>query len=485
MIRSVTHRIAIWYGALFTLLFLMLFVLIYRDFSKYLVQRTDDLLIEKALRNEWYSNDVPLSKIQYSIAHNTEIEGSQMVAYWLYNTEGELLYGPTSETWKGLTIDSNLIRDVSRSGSMQKWELKNRFSEMRIHWFGKKSKLGLGFFESGKMEHLSYRAGYIRLGDGKVLVCANNMTRVDSFLKRFIRSFIVLFLVAVIVGSSVGYFLAFKAMSGVKRVTRVASGITDGNLHDRVHVNSDGVEIQDLASAFNNMLDRIQNLLVGLKQVSDDIAHDLRTPVTRIRTLAEMNATSSKDAECRCQMGVIVEECDLLIEMINTMLEIAQTNSGVIQFEMVDLNLSELLQSGFELFQIMAEDKSLEFEFENKLGAIEMKGNKSRLQRVISNLLDNAIKFTPEGGRVRMEVVEAKQGIKVEICDTGIGIPEELQERIFDRFYRRDPSRAIEGNGLGLCLARAILRAHGGDVIVESVEGEGSCFRIELPITTG
>jgi len=481
-VRSVTHRIAIWYGVLFTLLFLLLFILIFRDLSRYLVQQADDQLIEKALRNEWYAKEVPIEKIRTSIDYNTEIEGSKKVSYWLCDANGYLIYGSNHEPWQTLELDAALIRDVSRSAAMEKAEIRDRFSAMRIHWIGRNSSLRLGFFQSGNVGKLSYRIGYIRLGDGKVLICATNLTEVDAFLKRSVKVFVILFAIAVVAGATVGYFIAFHAMSGVKGVTRVASNIADGNLDLRVQVNADGVEIEELANTFNSMLDKIQSLLIGLKQVSDDIAHDLRTPVTRIRTLAEMNATSSIDNECRCQMGVIVEESDRLIEMIHTMLEIAQTNSGAVHFEFAELNLSEILSSGFELFQTMAEDKQLGFEYKNAFPLLMIKGNKSRLQRVFANLLDNAIKFTPAGGKICLETKKDAAYIRVDITDSGVGIPLDEQQRIFDRFYRRDPSRSIEGNGLGLCLARAILRAHGGEVMVHSREGEGSCFTVQLPI---
>ena len=485
MIRSVTHRIAVWYGAIFILLFLLLFYFVYRDLSSHLVMELDEQLIEKALRNEWYAKDVPLEKIQNSIDFNTKIEGIKKVSYWLCDSEGNLVYGSNADYWKPFQLDSELIRKVSRSDKMGKQETRKAFEGMRIRWIGRESSLRLGFFESGQAGELKYRVGYIRLKDGKVLVCANNRYTAENFLQRLVRTFGIFFGIAVILGSLVGYLLARHAMAGVKRVTRVASSISDGNMDERVRVNSDGIEIEELAHQFNVMLDRIQLLLVGLKQVSDDIAHDLRTPVTRIRTLAEINATSSKDAECRCQMGVIVEECDQLIEMINTMLEITQTNSGVVQFEMETVDLGEVLAAGYELFQAMAEDKSQQFTFENPGQRFLVEGHRSRLQRVVSNLLDNAIKFTPEGGTISMKLKTPTDGdalISVEIVDSGPGIPPDELERIFDRFYRRDPSRSVEGNGLGLCLARAIMRAHGGDITVKSEEGKGSCFTIVVPV---
>ena len=485
MINSVKNRLALSYGLLVTVLFVLAFFLIYSDLKNYFVLQIDNQLVEKAKRNRWLAKDVPLEKIQSSIHYNESVEGTENVFYMLCDPDGNILARSQAEYWSEMTIGEEKIKELlNYFAAIQKGK-KIPLGNMKIKFIRDDWEENVILFQSGELPGFPVRFGYIRLQNGKLLICAQNMLTNQLFLQRMRQTFMILFAVAVVIGGIIGYFLAFKAMSGVKRVTRTAASISEGDLNHRVKVGNDGVEIKTLAQTFNGMLDKIQNLLQGLKQVSDDIAHDLRTPVTRIRSSAEMSATATKDEECRCQMGLIVEECDRLVEMINTMLEIAQTDSGAKVFDRKPLDLTEIVRSGFELFHPMAEDKAIDYQLNMAEDEILIMGNISRLQRVISNLLDNAIKFTPEGGSISISAEKDNKWVRLHFKDTGIGIPRDEQERVFDRFYRRDPSRTIDGNGLGLCLARSIAHAHGGSILLESEEHKGSCFTVQLPLIPG
>ena len=485
MINSVKNRLALSYGLLVTVLFMVAFFLIYNDLKNYFVLQIDNQLVEKARRNRWFAKDVPLEKIQGSIHYNEEIEGSENVFYMLCDPDGKVIARSQTDYWDDLTIEEEKIKELLDHFATIKKGKKIPLPNMKVRVIRDDWEENVILFQSGELPNFPVRFGYIRLQNGKLLICAQNMITNQLFLQRMRHTFMILFAMAVVIGGIIGYLLAFKAMSGVKRVTQAAASISEGDLNHRVKVGNDGVEIKTLAQTFNAMLDKIQSLLQGLKQVSDDIAHDLRTPVTRIRSSAEMSATATPDEECRSQMGLIVEECDRLVEMINTMLEIAQTDSGAKVFDRKPVDLAEIIRSGFELFHPMAEDKEIDYQLNIPDEEIPVMGNVSRLQRVISNLLDNAIKFTPPGGSISVVAERDNRWVKLHFRDTGIGIPKEEQERVFDRFYRRDPSRTIEGNGLGLCLARSITHAHEGSILLESEEGKGSCFTVQLPLIQG
>ena len=484
MINSVKNRLALSYGLLVTALFVFAFFLIYNDLKHYLVFQIDSQLIEKAKRSRWFAKDIPLEKIQSTIHYNEEIEGSENVFYMLCDPDGKVIARSQNGYWDELKIGEEKIKELLYYFAAIKNGKKIQLPDMKVKIIRDDWEENVILFQSGELPDCPVRFGYIRLQNGKLLICAQNMSDNQQFLRRMRQIFLILFGVAVVIGGIIGYILAFKAMSGVKRVTQAATSISEGDLNHRVKVGNDGVEIKTLAQTFNAMLDKIQSLLQGLKQVSDDIAHDLRTPVTRIRSSAEMSATATRDEECRIQMGLIVEECDRLVEMINTMLEIAQTDSGARSFDKAQINLTEIVQTGFELFHSMAEDKSITYTLSLPDEPMMVMGDISRLQRVISNLLDNAIKFTPEEGSISLNAEVHDTWVSLHFKDTGIGIPEAEQERVFDRFYRRDPSRTIEGNGLGLCLARSIANAHGGSILLESEENKGSCFTVRLPLAT-
>jgi signal transduction histidine kinase len=177
----------------------------------------------------------------------------------------------------------------------------------------------------------------------------------------------------------------------------------------------------------------------------------------------------------------IIEECDRLLGMINTMLLISKTEAGIDKPALGDINLSTLLKDTCELFTPGAEDKGVTLRCDSP-GTIYFNGDIRMIQRMFSNLLDNSIKYTPPGEKVEVALSETvSEGVSISISDTGVGISLEELPHIFDRFYRADQSRSTAGIGLGLSLSRAIARAHGGDITVTSVPGKGSSFTITLP----
>ncbi len=283
-------------------------------------------------------------------------------------------------------------------------------------------------------------------------------------------------------GLAIGWWLARKAMKGVEAVTRASRNVATGRFSERVTVSGHGREIDALVCAFNLMAERVQAVMGEMRQVNDNIGHDLRSPLTRIRGLAESAAIDSDAGiDGPALAGDIVEECDRLMQMINTMLDISEAETGLRQkaFETIDVN--ELAGQAVDLFASVAEDKGIALAFDDSAGAAYIEGDRRKLQRLLANLIDNAIKYTPPGGWVRVGLHHEPGRICIEVIDTGIGIEPENLAHIFERFYRCDQSRHQTGNGLGLSLAQAIARAHGGGIAVNSKPGGGSVFSLILP----
>ena len=243
-----------------------------------------------------------------------------------------------------------------------------------------------------------------------------------------------------------------------------------------------GDEIDQLATTFNQMVDRIQTLVMEIKEMSDNIAHDLRSPVTRIRGTAEVTLTTGKSLEDYENMAAsTIEDCDRLLDMINTMLLISKTEAGVATPSGDEVEVESLIRKACELFDPIAEDKNVSLSY-NATEKILVSGDARMLQRMLANILDNAVKYTSSGGKIDVSVAETKDhNITISIKDTGVGISGADLKRIFERFYRCDQSRSQPGTGLGLSLARAIARAHGGDITVTSTVNQGSTFNITLP----
>jgi signal transduction histidine kinase len=235
---------------------------------------------------------------------------------------------------------------------------------------------------------------------------------------------------------------------------------------------------------FNRMLDRIQALVNEINEMGDNIAHDLKSPLTRTRGNAEVPLTTGKTlAEYEALAAGTVEECDRLLEMINTMLMISRAEAGVERPVREPIDLAALLKEACELFGSAAEDKGLTLAC-SVPGRCDLEGDTRMIQRMIANLIDNAIKYTDPGGKIEISLAEGADGNRfIRVKDSGIGIKAGELPRIFERFYRADRSRSTAGTGLGLSLAKAIARSHGGEVAVDSRPGEGSTFTVTLPRT--
>jgi signal transduction histidine kinase len=281
-----------------------------------------------------------------------------------------------------------------------------------------------------------------------------------------------------------GWFMAKRALSGVAEVTRAALEISKGAFERRVTVKDQEAEVTLLASAFNTMLDRINTLFREMKEMNNNIAHDLRSPLARIRGAAEMALTSDISAEeGKVAAAGMIEECDRLLGMINTMLDIAEAEAGMDGPKRRPVDMAQVILNACNLFMPVAEEKGIDMTNASAGGGLVM-ADARMLQRLVSNLLDNALKYTPAGGKVSISTLTQDEHVIVRLQDSGIGISEKDLPHIFDKFYRCDRSRAAYGSGLGLSLSKAIVATHGGVIDVASRFGEGTTFTVTLPRAT-
>jgi signal transduction histidine kinase len=287
--------------------------------------------------------------------------------------------------------------------------------------------------------------------------------------------------ILIILSAGVGWFMAKRALSGVEEVTRAAVDITHGAFDRRVPVTLNGDEIDRLANAFNTMVDRVQELIGQMKEITENIAHDLRSPITRMRGLAEMALTGENtDEDYPIVTGTIIEECDRLLAMINTMLDISEAEAGVIKLNIEPIDVVLMIHDAVDLFHPVAENRHIDIEVRAP-DSTYVQTDKRRLQRVLGNLLDNALKYSYPSGHIMVEVRADDNHIAIEFRDSGIGISQEDLPYIFDRFYRGEKSRTEPGNGLGLSFAKTFVTSLGGSITVTSKSGEGSVFTVLLP----
>lgn len=293
--------------------------------------------------------------------------------------------------------------------------------------------------------------------------------------------------VVIVLGLVGGFFVARRVLRRVDAMTETTRTIMGGNLSGRLPVAGSGDELDRLAHNLNEMLDRIEALMQGLKEVSDNIAHDLKTPLTRLRNRAEEALrTSHSDKDYRAALEGTIEESDSLIKTFNALLMIARAESGQARDNMVDFDAAEAAHDVGELYEPLAEEQGLSLEVDAP-DAVLLRGNRELISQALANLVDNAIKYAgpaakANGAPSSVTVRARADGDRVflSVGDRGSGIPDSDRGRVVERFVRLEKSRTIPGSGLGLSLASAVARLHGGELRLED-NAPGLCAVLVLP----
>ena len=456
--NTLAFRLTLWYAGIFTVSSCIAFLLFYTLITSVIRERTDQELVNQAGEFSAVLEARGLQGVQSLAFLEAQAAGVKKVFFRLLYPNGLAFSSSNMSYWKDIDVRKTAIEQLLQ-GNRYVFDtvvLRDRGDQVRIL--------------------------YALIGPSVILQVGQSMENYSRIIEAFKKIFIATMALLIGLAAGVGWFMARRAVSGVEAITRTAQGISGGTLEKRVPVKTQGDEIDQLAMTFNQMLDRIQTLVSEIKEMSDNIAHDLRSPITRIRGIAEVTLSTGKSLnEYENMAASTVEECDRLLDMINTMLMISKTESGVDRLSRQEIDLEGLVREACELFEPIAEDKGVTLNC-HVLDKSHLVGDNRMIQRMLSNLLDNAIKYTASGGAVSLSVSENdKRDVVITVKDTGVGISPTDLPRIFERFYRCDQSRSMLGIGLGLSLARTIARAHGGDITVTSALHEGSTFTIILP----
>lgn len=321
-----------------------------------------------------------------------------------------------------------------------------------------------------------WRVGRESAFDGRIFVFAHLY---DARSMRLILvTGVVCLALTLCLGSALGWLLSGVFVRGINALLAGADKVRAGDYTVRVPRVGSGREIDALVEGFNAMVAETETVVTDLRTISDNIAHDLRTPITRLRGRAEL-AFSSGDSAGLAED--VAEECASMLSMINAMLEIARTEAGSRTARREPIDAGQVAAESVELFSTLAEDRGLSLSLARPDREIPVAVQRDHLQRLFANLLDNALKFTPRGGRVAVSVASDGRTATLIVSDSGPGIEEKDLPHVFDRFYRSDRSRNVPGNGLGLALVKAIATLYNGRVGIRSAPGAGTAVSVTLP----
>jgi signal transduction histidine kinase len=329
--------------------------------------------------------------------------------------------------------------------------------------------------------HMRWTIGRAQFRDGTVMyVGRTNESRVE-LLGRFRGVFLFGLIPLTALGFCGGAFLTYRALEPIRGIVSAVKGIIKtGDMRSRVARPRTNDEIDELVMLFNRMLEKNDGLISAMRESLDNVAHDLRTPLTRLQAGAELALQNGSPEETREALADAVEEAERLNAMLRTIMDISEVQAGTLKLETETFTIEPLVAGLIELYEDVAADKSITVHSSIE-AAKQLTADRNRLQLIICNLLDNAIKYTPDGGRVEVSAVFRTESVAISFTDTGVGIASDDLARIWDRLYRADKSRSQRGLGLGLSMVRAFTEAQGGVASVTSEPGRGSTFTITLP----
>jgi signal transduction histidine kinase len=453
--KTAGFRLTCWHTGIFFLSSLVLFGLTYFLLSFYLGEN-DQAVIETKLHALSILYEAGgMEALRKDVAIEKDLKKKDP---FLVRVSGE----------KNETLFINVPR---RSAEFDFGELETIALQGGGQWVFLRAKTGRTVFEITTSELL----------DGNMLQVGKSSKDRERILFQFRKIFTIVIFPLLGLGFGGGIFLAIRTFRPIRHLIEAVRSVFIGKLETRVRIPHTGDEIDELARLFNVMLEKIEALIKAMRDSLDNVAHDLRTPMARLRAGAERALRSEQNIDVyREALADSIDELDQILKILNTLMDISEAETGIMKLDLKAFDLATLIEETVDVYEYLAEEKALTIQ-RRVPSNLCLKADPNRIRQAIGNLLDNAIKYTPPGGKVELNAYLDGKDTVITVKDTGIGIPPEDLPRIWDRLFRGDQSRSVSGLGLGLSLVKAVVEAHGGKVEVTSEPTRGSVFTIRIP----
>jgi signal transduction histidine kinase len=424
------------------------------------------------------------------LARSLEQRDREAVRLTLATYASEYRTGGPVGLWRTLVAQEALgahvdlfVRAYDRDGSVAFLSLPGRWAAFEL---GPPLPPPRGSYAWERFESAASRevleVASLTLPDGAVLQVGRSTRVRGDVLRRFRELLGMLLAATVAAGLLGGFLLTRRALRPLRDLARTLGDIVrTGRLDARVPAREGGDALDELVRLANALLTRIESLVRSMHGSLDAVAHDLRTPLMRLRVTAGRALTSGADAEaCREALSDCLEETDRVQSMLDSLMDISEAEAGVMALKRESVPVAGLFSEALDLFSELADEKGVALRAAD-VPDLRVHADRTRALQALANLVDNAVKYTPAGGEVGLDARANGALVELTVTDSGRGIPAEDQPHVFERLFRGDRSRSEHGLGLGLSLVRAIALAHDGSVSVESAPGRGSCFTLRLP----
>lgn len=335
-------------------------------------------------------------------------------------------------------------------------------------WFSSRPLGDMAKYVEGHNKEDEVRVLLTMLPGGYQLLVGAELKETQGLISQLFRATLVAISIIFTVSILFGFLMARNMVKRINAVTKTADNIIEGDLSQRIPIMQDrNNELDRLSRSLNRMLDRNQELMQSMQQVTNNLAHDLRNPLNRIRNRLELAQTAQvNENEFLETIDNTIQDIDSVISTFNALLSIAQIESGMSRKKWVTFSLNNLLDDLSEMYEAVAQEQEKKWHYKSTKN-LQLYGCKQLVAQLLTNLLDNAFKYTSKGGRVELSASSDKSGIQIKISDNGSGIPKDQHDKVFKRFHRLDSARSAEGNGLGLSLVKAVADLHDAKISFE------------------